>query len=121
MEKHVEDAAQFIDRTTKSDRRREAKNTLAEIAVRERAAVRSSRPLVREVLWMQARRARAEHAVKMQHDAWQKKTEKKTLDASCTSMAVSQRAEVRGENYRDTSQKFVWIPRKRLTNRRRGF
>ena len=60
----IEEGAKRIAHTTQSDRQKEVRKTPEEDTVREAAAARSSRPTEGKVLTEQARKARAEHAVK---------------------------------------------------------
>ena len=50
--------------STKSERQKDVRETPDEVTVKEGAPARSARPIERKVLRKQARKARADHAVK---------------------------------------------------------
>ena len=79
QKRSIEEAAGRVVHTTKSDRQKDVRETPEEVTVKECAPARSARPIERKVLRKQARKARADHALKCSLSAG-KNTEKKTHD-----------------------------------------
>ena len=64
IQRSIEEAAKKIAHTTRAERQKEVMRTPKPVTLKQEAAARCTRPIDRKVLRNQARRARADHAVK---------------------------------------------------------
>ena len=121
IQRSIEEAAKKIAHTTRAERQKEVTRTPKLVTLKEEAAARCKRPIERKVLRNQARRARADHAVKCSLMPGKKIQKRKPLaEKECTLIQRQQKVNRREEatntvkmetsslRKRDASSRSLW-------------